>query len=49
MMAECDGLKLARYVDGPETLHDIRTDPQEQTNFPAIPIWPNGKPRWNSA
>lgn len=37
MMAERDGLKLARYVDGPITLHDMRADPQEQVNLAGLP------------
>lgn len=37
MMAECDGLKLARYVDGPVTLHDMRADAQEQVNLAGRP------------
>lgn len=37
VMAERDGLKLARYVDGPVTLHDMRSDPQEQVNLAGRP------------
>ncbi|WP_421907507.1 sulfatase [Mameliella sp.] len=37
MMVEQDGWKLARYVDGPVTLHDMRADPQEQENLAGRP------------
>ncbi|MCA0998299.1 sulfatase [Alloyangia pacifica] len=32
-MVERDGMKLARYIDGPVTLHDTRRDPKEQRNL----------------
>lgn len=37
MMAEHGGLKLARYVDGPVTLHDMGADPLEQENLAGRP------------